>query len=289
MWGMNVSALKVLVVNFDPLLISSFRMLISGIAVLMICYFLGIFRLPFKSEWGVIFFISIFNVVLHQGLGTIGLETTSAANYALILGMTPLLTMILAGVLLKQYLSNWRIFGFVIGFIGIAITTSVGDEGLTGLSFGDILAFLGALAQALSFVWISKLKPSFDPRLFTGYMMVAGGICLFLWSGIDSKNFTDVAGLGKLFDIKLAFVFIFSAVLATGFGHMTYNYAIKHVGPAESAIFINLNTLFGLLGASFFLGEVINLYDILGFILIIIGILFGTGAGEAILRSRSRG
>src|SRR5690606_38744098 len=103
MWGMNVTALKVLVSNLDPILMTSFRMFIAGLAVLVICYFIGIFRLPMKSEWMVIFIISIFNVILHHGLVAIGLETTSAVNGALLLGMTPLVTMILAGLILKQF------------------------------------------------------------------------------------------------------------------------------------------------------------------------------------------
>jgi len=285
MWGMNVSALKMLVDHFDPILITAFRILVSGLAVLIAAAFLGIFRFPLKSEWWVIFSISLFNVILHHGLVAIGLETTSAINGGLILGMVPLITMVMAGIMLKQFVSNWKILGFIIGFIGVVITTSVGDEGYSTVSIGDVLVFLGVVVQGLSFVLISKLKPTFDPRLFTGYMMVVGAICLIIYSKLVNKDFT---ALVHLFDWKMASIFIFSAVFATAFGHMTYNFAIKKVGPAESAIFINLNTLFALLGASVFLGEIINVYHIAGFIFILVGVFFGTGASETVYKKFTR-
>ncbi|WP_053072067.1 DMT family transporter [Ornithinibacillus contaminans] len=281
MWGINVSALKTLVVNFDPILITGYRILAAGIAVLIGCYVLRIFRLPTKSEWMIILSISIMNVVLHHILIALGLEKTSAVNGSLIIGMAPLITMIISGILLKQFVSRWRVFGFVLGFVGVSITTLIGRDGFTAISVGDVFVFLGIVVQGLSFVSISKLKPSFDPRLLTGYMMMVGSVCIILYSILLGRDFTELA---SLLDWKMASIFIFSAVFATAFGHMTYNYAIKKVGPAESAIFLNLNTLFALIGAAIFLGEVITVFHVVGFILIIVGIVFGTGASEALYR-----
>lgn len=281
MWGLNVSALKMLVISFDPIVITGFRILVAGVAVLIGCYGLGIFRLPYKNEWKIILSISVFNVVLHHIFIAVGLENTSAVNGSLIIGMAPLITMVISGILLKQFVSRWRVFGFILGFVGVAITTLVGEDGFAAVSIGDLLVFLGIVVQGLSFVFISKLKPSFDPRLLTGYMMMVGSVCIILYSFILKKDFTELA---SLVDWKMASIFIFSAIFATAFGHMTYNYAIKKVGPAESAIFLNLNTLFALIGAAIFLGEVIHLFHVIGFIFIIVGIVFGTGASESMYR-----
>lgn len=76
---------------------------------------------------------------------------------------------------------------------------------------------------------------------------------------------------------SLWMIFLASAVLATALGHMIYNKAIQQIGAAESAIFINLNPLFSLLGAYLFLGESISLSQILGFSLIVLGVILGSG------------
>lgn len=281
-WGFNVSAIKILVSNVDPILLTSFRIFVAGIAVLITCMFMGIFRFPRKKEWLYILFIALFNVILHHTFVAIGLENTYGMNAGLILGTVPLLTMILSILLLRQRVSRWRIFGFILGFIGIIITSSSGFE-LTSISFGDLFVFLGALVQALSFILISKLNPSFDPRLFTGYMLFVGSFFIFGTSVFVENN---VAQLGRLISWDIGIVFLLSALFGTAFGHMIYNYAIKQVGPAETAIFINLNTVFAVLGSVLFLGEVVTLNHGIGFLFILIGVFFGTGSVEYILLKR---
>ncbi|MGP4073290.1 DMT family transporter [Piscibacillus sp. B03] len=286
MWGLNVSALKVLVDAIDPMLLTSFRVMTAGIAVLIACAFMGILRWPLKHEWLIIFGLSIFNVILHHIFIAVGLEMTTGVNASLILGLTPLVTMMMAVVLLRQKVSRLRVVGFFLGFLGVVVANVSGAGGLGAVSLGDFVVFLGILVQGFSFVMISKLKPTFDPRLATGFMMVIGSVFIF----IISQGFgSDVAEITLLLDWKLAFVFLFSALLATAYGHMTYNFAIKKVGPAETAIFINLNTLFAILGSAIFLNEVITLSHIGGFILILIGVFFGTGALEYLLLKRRKG
>ncbi|PAV30800.1 EamA family transporter [Virgibacillus profundi] len=287
MWGLNLSALKVLVDAIDPVLLTSFRIMLAGITVLIICYVMGILRLPYKHEWLVIFYIAVFNVILHHSFVAVGLEMTTGINGGLILGMMPLVTVMMALIILRERVSWIKISGFVLGFIGIVVTTLTGEDGIAAVSLGDFIVFLAVVVQGFSFVLISKLKPTFDPRLATGYMLVIGAIFIFLFSQIFNPGIQEIT---NLIDWKLGSVFLFSAVLATGFGHLTYNYAIKKVGPAEAAIFINLNTLFAIIGASVFLNEVITKNHVAGFVLILSGVFIGTGALEHLfLRKRERG
>src|SRR5690625_697300 len=90
LWGFNLSALVVLVQNIDPITLTSVRIFVAGLAVLMIAKFIGIFRLPTKKEWKTILIISIFNVVLHHSFLAIGLTKTSGVNASIILGSAPL-------------------------------------------------------------------------------------------------------------------------------------------------------------------------------------------------------
>ncbi|SFB11287.1 Permease of the drug/metabolite transporter (DMT) superfamily [Lentibacillus halodurans] len=283
MWGLNVSAIKVLVDAIDPMLLTAFRVMTAGVAVLVICALMGIFRLPYKHEWLVIFYIAIFNVILHHSFVAVGLEGTTGINGSLILGMNPLITVMMAFVILRQRMTWLRVIGFILGFVGVVVTTLTGTGELTGVSMGDLIVFLGVAVQGFSFVLISKLKPTFDPRLATGYMLILGSVFIFLLSQTFGSGISEIT---RLIDWQLGFVFLFSAVLATAFGHMTYNYAIKKVGPAESAIFINLNTLFAVIGSSIFLNETITLNHAIGFILILCGVFIGTGALEHIIWKR---
>ena len=57
---------------------------------------------------------------------------------------------------------------------------------------------------------------------------------------------------------------------------MIYNYAIGRVGAATASIFLNLNTLFSVVGAALFLHESIKSVHLIGFILIVFsGVIMG--------------
>lgn len=282
-WGFNLTALIVLVNNVDPITLTAFRILVAGISVLIAAKMIGIFRLPSKKEWKTIIIITLFNVVLHHSLLAIGLTMTSGVNAGIILGAAPLITMVLSIIFLKDMITRLRVFGFILGFIGIIITSVVGSGGLSGISIGDIFVFLSMFAQAISFILISKLNPTFDPRLLTGYMLILGSFLIFIVSLVMEGNPSQITAL---FSWKLGGVFLFSAIIATAFGHMIYNFAIKNVGPTETTIFVNLNTLFAILGAAIFLGEPILGAHYAGLVFIILGVFIGSGTLEYMLKKR---
>lgn len=282
-WGFNLSALVVLVNSIEPITLTAARIFVAGIAVLGITKLTGIFRLPTKNEWKTILIITIFNVAFHHIFLALGLTRTSGVNAGIILGAAPLVTMVLSIIILRNSISRLRALGFLLGFIGILITSLAGAEGMDAVSIGDVMIFLSMFMQAFSFILISKLNPTFDPRLLTGYMLLIGSVFIFIISGLFEGNFAQLA---QLFTWKLGGIFLFSAIIATAFGHMTYNFAIKNVGPTETTIFVNLNTLFALLGASLFLGEPILKNHYLGLIFILVGVFIGSGTVDYLIKRR---
>ena len=282
-WGFNLSALVVLVNSIEPITLTAARIFVAGIAVLGITKLTGIFRLPTKDEWKTILIITIFNVAFHHIFLALGLTRTSGVNAGIILGAAPLVTMVLSIIILRNSISRLRALGFLLGFIGILITSLAGAEGMDAVSIGDVMIFLSMFMQAFSFILISKLNPTFDPRLLTGYMLLIGSVFIFIISGLFEGNFAQLA---QLFTWKLGGIFLFSAIIATAFGHMTYNFAIKNVGPTETTIFVNLNTLFALLGASLFLGEPILKNHYIGLIFILVGVFIGSGTVDYLIKRR---
>ncbi len=125
----------------DPILLTAFRIMTAGVAVLIICLAMGIFRLPRKDEWFTIFFIAIFNVILHHSFVAVGLTKTSGINAGLILGMVPLVTVMMTVIFLRQRVRWLRILGFILGFVGVAVTTLAGAGGIKAVSPGDLIVF----------------------------------------------------------------------------------------------------------------------------------------------------
>ncbi|TWT03559.1 DMT family transporter [Planomicrobium sp. CPCC 101079] len=285
MWGFNLPSVKYMVGFVDPVTLTSFRILTAGISVFALLAVFKLFRWPAKSEWKDILLASLLNVVGHHYFLSSGLALTSGTNAGLVLGTGPMLTAVLVSLIMRNYPSKLQWIGVVVGMIGVSATVLVGNGGANGMNIGDVFVFLSILSQVFSYLIIARMAHTLDPRLLTGYMFVIGSVVLFAISLIQEpgeiRAFAEVPPIFWL-------AFCFSAMLGTAVGHMLYNYSIGQAGPTKAAIFMNFNTFFSLVGASVILGEQITSRHFFGLVLIVIGVVFGSGAADDIIRKRKK-
>ena len=281
-WGFNLPLLKYLLIHVGPVTMTTFRILIAGIAVFIILGAFKLLRLPTKTEWKYIVGGAMLNVVLHHYFLNMGLVRTSGTNAGLILGLGPVLTAISVSLIMRIFPSKIQWLGFIVGLGGVSSVVLAGG-GIGGFSLGDVFVFISIAVQVLSFLVIAKAAKTMDPRIMTAYMMVVGSVVLFIISLIQEpgeiKAFATVPPLFWL-------GFFASAIIGTAVGHMLYNYSVGKVGPSKAAIFINFNTMFSLAGSALFLGEIITYRHLIGLVLIIAGVILGSGAAEDIWGKR---
>ncbi|MBC1779133.1 DMT family transporter [Listeria booriae] len=284
-WGLNVTATKILVAHFPPITMTAFRIFTAAIVVFIFLIAIGNFRLPTRRELGYIVAGSLFNIFIHHYFLASGLTMTSGTNGGLILGIGPVLTAILAVIFLREAISAGQLIGLVAGLLGVSIVVLTGGQGLSGISLGDIYVFIAILSQCFSFIIIKRIAGTLDTRLMTAYMLLIGSVLLFFTSLIKEPD--GLAQMGG-HSVSMWALFLVSAVCATAFGNLIYNFAVGQIGPSKTAIFMNLNPFFSLIGAAIFLNEQISWMQILGFILIIIGVVLGSGALTELLRTRNK-
>ncbi|MGR3763263.1 DMT family transporter [Rossellomorea sp. NS-SX7] len=284
-WGFNVPALKTLVTEFTPVTITSLRIFTAGLTVFIILGIMKQVRKPTRRESVFIIGGGLLNVVSHHYFLSVGLTQTTSTNGGLILGTGPLLTALLASILLRNRPTVIKLIGFILGGMGVSIIVLSGGKGIGSLNSGDAMVFISIFSQALSFIIISRAAKTLDPRLLTGYMLVFGSIILFFIGLI-----TEPEGLTQLDHASMGIwvLFLASAMLATAVGHMLYNQSIGRLGAAETSIFLNLNTFFSLVGAAIFLGETITSQHLLGLLFIILGVVCGAGTLEELIIKRKR-
>ncbi len=275
-WGANVPMLKFIGTHVPPVTVTGIRILMASLAVFLILKFLNILRLPTKREWKYILVGSLTNVLLHHLFLNLGLAVTSATSGGLILGMGPILTAISAAIFLKYFPSKLQWLGLLLGISGVTIAVLVGSTGLD-TNIGDLYIFISILSQVLSYMVVVKAARTLDPRVMTAYMMGVGSIGLIITSLI-----LEPGGMVEFLDAPPMFwlIFLASGLISTALGHMIYNYAIGQAGATQSAIFMNLNPLFAMILSSIFLGEILTLRHIIGFLFIVAGVMLGSGAAE---------
>ncbi|MFC7373207.1 DMT family transporter [Fictibacillus iocasae] len=281
-WGVNVPATKVLVTHFPPVTMTSLRVFTAGLAVFLLMALTKNLRLPTRKEAGYVFIASIFNVLAHHYFLSIGLKGTSGTNGGLILGTGPLWTTALAVLFLGTRFTVLKGLGLLLGFTGVSLIVLKGSA-VSGIAHGDLFVFLSVLVQAVSFIMIKKLTATMDARCITSYMMLIGSTMLFFIGIVQEPGGLEGMTHGTA---SLWAVFFSSAIIATAMGHMLYNQAMGVIGAAEASIFINLNPFFALLSSVLLLDETISVLQILGFLFILAGVIFGSGAAEEMIARR---
>jgi len=285
LWGINVSMLKLLVTDISPLVMQGSRIFLAGITLFLILLVLKKKILYKEMPWKLVVLAILLGVIAHHSLLATGIAQTTAVKSSLILGLAPLITAIIAVATRATSLTKLRFVGFVIGFLGIIIAVVDDVSAVTAFVLGDVYVLASIIVQAFSFFIIRRITLTIPPLVLTAYMLTIGSGIIMLYNLIVTPaSFLAFADM----NLKLWGVFLFSAIFATAVGHSLFNSMIKKIGTAETAIFNNLSTIFALIGAVVILGEEMHLTQILGCMLIIIGVLIGTGGLEEWLRKRKQ-
>lgn len=284
-WGLNIVGIKTVVTYMDALTMTAIRISIAAIIVLTMLYIMKKLRKVSQYELKWLVIGSVLGVFIHHILLAVGIENTTATNSSIIVGFSPLLTMVFALIFGFSKFNLIQFLGFILGLWGIVVAVTKGFNVSTSFAIGDIIVFLSIASQCLSFLVIRKLSNSMDSMLITGYLLLIGAGMLLITSLLF--NFNSWKTLHEVSPVNYLIVLL-SALLATAVGQTLYNYAISKIGPAETAIFTNFNTIFALLASSMLLNETILMVQIIGCILIIIGVLFGTGSIQEIIRNRRK-
>ncbi len=272
-WGLNMVIIKVLVEELPPQTMTAFRIMMAGITALIIIVFGKSFRRLSKREWIYTLLGCVFSVILHHSLIAVGLTMINASNASLILSLVPLTTAILAVLFLGEQLTKLRIIGFILALTGVFFIQG-GSFSNMQMSQGELILFIAMFVQAISFIFVKKATATLDSKQVTAIMYLFGSMGLLIISFItEPKGFNEMTS-STLF---IYFLFIVSGVVATGVGYIVFNAAIQQIGAGKTAIFNNFVPFFGLVFSALFLNETITATQLIGFLFIVAGVLFGTG------------
>lgn len=278
-WGFNIIAIKVIVSTLPTITITALRVFMAFLALLPILYYKKMFRVLSKKEMAYVLGITLTGVLGHQVFMSVGLNYTSATNGGVILGTVPIATSIAAILFLGDKLTILRVLGLLFGFSGVTFVMLANASVTIGFSIGDLYMCIVVVLQALSFVLIKRLSESVEVIYITGITQLMGFGMLLSLSFVIEPNGISLLKYGST---TVWLLFLGSGLIATGLGHLLYNYAIQQVGASRSALFLNLSPFFAILGSSLFLGERIFAGQWIGFGLIVIGVLLGAGMLEQV-------
>lgn len=278
-WGANFNLAVPVVAEMHPFVAGATRYLLAAAVMLMImCWRRECIPLRYARQYVLLGVVGVFGFNL---LFFLGMQTTSAVNGALIMALNPLLTSIVALVLLSDRPSLRQLLAYPVGFAGVGVVVLGGGAALHA-AIGDVYIFGASLAWAFYNVLLRKHMPSDVSGIAsTAAIMSAGALAL-----------TAVAVLaGKPFIVPSVHAGSALLVMTLGGGVLAYlfwNVGVAKLGAAQAAIFLNLVPVASMLIAVFE-GHPPNHAQWLGGLLVIGAVLFASAgfAGKSSVASAS--
>lgn len=268
-WGANVVAVKAAIANVPPIVFAFGRF---AAAFLVLLVFLrwreGSVSLP-RRDVLPIALLGLAGFGLYQDLWASALGETTAANSALLTAATPVSTMLIAAAVGSDTLSPAKAIGAAISFCGaVGVVAATHGFGLTGASAGDLLTLAATVLWACYVAFGAPVLRRHSPLRTATWAIGFGCLGMLPLALIELPQFVhaDVSGgtLGLL---------AFCALVPAAAANVVLFEAIKVLGPTRVMLFQFLVPAFAVVMAAFFLGEAIVVGQVIGGLVIVLGIL----------------
>jgi drug/metabolite transporter (DMT)-like permease len=198
----------------------------------------------------------------------VGLSYITASLERIILFIYPTIVLLFNKWFLKRGITKKQKLAIFITYIGILITfgSEVSVSG-TKAYVGGFFVLLSAITYASYLVGSGWLIPKFGVMRFTAYAMLVSCICVFIHYGIFSR--VDIFN----FPWQVYMLGLGIAVFATVIPSFLVSISIKLINSSNFAVVAGIGPISTIILAVIFLNESLTLLQIIGTIVVILGIL----------------
>ncbi len=267
LWGGNYVASAYLLQYFSPIFLSSARISMTSIFLIVVALKMKGLRMPTPKEWLLLAGAGIFGTLMNQVFYFTGLKESTAANAALIIAMAPIVTTVLERIFMKTALTSSKVIGALSSLAGVIII--VGSNGASlGISTGDIYLILAMLGLSISLLFIRGLTGSLSSYAVTIFSTVFG--CLLMVPAAAGE-----AAMGHSVISHSLWPWILmgiAGVVAQGMAGFWWNRGVSVMGPGTAAMFMNIPPFIALLAGHFVLHNSIYAAQVFGGIFVLLGV-----------------
>lgn len=265
-WAGNYICGKYVIGAMQPVQINFLRWLIAAVILFPLAQIIEKPRWKaIWGEWKILLVLSILGIIGYNILLYEALFFTSSLNAALINSVNPAMIAIFAAWLLKEKLSKMNVLGLIISLVGVLLVLTHGNllrVFAIDYNAGDLFMLLVIISWTFYTLISNRIKglPPIGATAVTVALSLLLMLPFFVYSGFN-WSFTPATTFGILY---LAF---FPSVGSLLF----WNIGVPAVGASHAGIFLNLITVFTAI-LSILLGNGINLFQILGGLVVILGV-----------------
>lgn len=263
-WGAAFVVMKNAVEVLGPAQLVGVRFLLAGILMA------AVFRRQLRSVltpggikagivMGAILFVAFW-------LQTAGLAETTPGKNAFLTATYCVMVPFLMWAITRRPPGLARLCAAFVCVAGVGLVSL--QPGSLTLGLGDGITLLGAVVFALEIIAISHFTKTYSAIGITVLQFLACG-AFGLVAGAVLEPAPDLAAITPGFVVQIAYLVVLSSCLC----YICQNVGLAHVPPAQGALILSLESVFGVLSSVVMYGEQLTFQMVCGFALIFAAIL----------------
>jgi drug/metabolite transporter (DMT)-like permease len=252
--------------DIGPLTLAAARFLVASVFFAAMLRRQPLQERRLGSDRWLLLAMSLCGVAIFTPTMYLGLRFTTAVNATLIQGLSPLVTGVLAALLIREPMSRRQIVAAVIGLLGVFGLISGGSFSFWSTmhrGIGDLIILASAGLWGLYSVLgrqVMRHRSVLSATAFSAFL----GLPLLLLAAVWEMR-TFPASITP----RIIMAALYIALVPSVIGHLAWNAGVQRLGASGAMLFYNTLPIYGALLGYFLLGESITLSHIFGGTLIV--------------------
>lgn len=285
MWGYSFVSTKVLLENgMGPVQIYVCRFLLAYLLVVMISH-KRLWASNLREE-GMFMLCGICGGSIYFIAENFALRYTLTTNVSLLTSLSPLITVMLVGLVYKtEKPGKGTYIGSLIAITGVGFVVFNSSTSVEVRPLGDFLSLAAACCWAVYSLILRQLNANYDVWFISRKTFFYGCLTAIPFLLIEKD---PVAVLDVLWKPQVYGNLIFLGLGASTIGYVLWAIAVKNLGAVRANNYMYLQPIMTLLVSMIVLGESVSLAGYIGIFLIIAGLWVGDNINRLIERKQNR-
>ena len=280
-WAFNISATEfALTHGFSPLIYAASRNLLGGVALTIWVYRRERSLAIRRQDIGAVLGAAALGVTVNQLCLVYSLRFSGAVVVALIFGMGPIATSLIAWLAGVERLGGWGWIAAVLSSGGVAcVALGAGSHGVQAI-IGIGLALGATLSWAGYSVILMSVSGQYSALRLNAVMIIAGSIPL------TALAMPGLGGVRWLSIMPMAWTcWTYGTVISYTLGSIAWTRGVRLVGASRASLYNNVQPFLGAVLAALLLSERFALIQLVGGGMVAVGVIVG-GRGRSSHRTR---
>lgn len=270
LWGGTFIAGRVAASEMPAPTAALWRFLVASVALLALSWRMdGGLPVLSRQQWIGVTLLGMTGVAAYNLLFMFGLERVPASRGSLIMAFTPVATLLGAALFLHEPLTRYRVLGILVALTGVTIVLGHGNplDLFTGrVGIGEA-ALLGCSLAWVTYTLLGKsILRGLSPLAASTYAALTGTGMLAIAAAGTGNLIVPQASLQGWVSL------VFLGVFGTAVAFVWFYEGVQAIGPARTAVFINLVPVAAVTFGVLLLGEPLLLSMLTGGALVILGV-----------------